>query len=86
MNNYTRESEIISHYTENAYDIAVASLSDCDLHVIASDVQNEHKFSVSWSPKGDLLSYTSAGDCFIASVGRDAPQNLTSTAIPGPVY
>ncbi|RKU08258.1 hypothetical protein C6502_15560 [Candidatus Poribacteria bacterium] len=68
--------------TENAYDIAVASLSDCCPRVIASDVQNEHKFSVSWSPKGDLLSYTSAGDCFIASVRGDAPQNLTSTSHP----
>ena len=68
--------------TENAYDIAVVSLSDCDPHVIASDVQSEHKFSVSWSPKGDLLSYTSAGDCFIASVRGDAPQNLTSTSHP----
>ena len=68
--------------TENGYDIAVVSLSDCDPHVIASDVQSEHKFSVSWSPKGDLLGYTSAGDCFIASVGRDAPQNLTSTSHP----
>ena len=68
--------------TENAYDIAVVSLSDCDPHVIASDVQSEHRFSVSWSPKGDLLSYTSAGDCFIASVRGDAPQNLTSTSHP----
>ena len=65
--------------TENAYDIAVVSLSDCDPHVIASDVQSEHKFSVSWSPKGDLLSYTSAGDCFIASVNGDGAQNLTAT-------
>ena len=64
--------------TENDYDIAVASLSDCDPHVIASDVQNEHKFSVSWSPDGTLLSYTSAGDCFIASVNGESPQNLTS--------
>ena len=74
--------------TENAYDIAVASLSDCDPYVIASDVQNEHKFSVSWSPKGDLLSYTSEGDCFIASVRGESPQNLTSVSQPsfGNIY
>ena len=68
--------------TENAYDIVVASLSDCDPHVIASDVQNEHKFSVGWSPEGDLLSYTSEGDCFTVSVRGAGPQNLTSASEP----
>ena len=65
--------------TENAYDIAVVSLSDLCTHVVAPDVQNEQKFSVSWSPEGNLLSYTSEGDCFIASVRGDDPQNLTPT-------
>ena len=67
---------------EDSYDIAVVSLSDFDTHVVASDVQNEHKFSVSWSPDGTLLSYTSVGDCFIASVNGEGPQNLTSTSQP----
>ena len=65
---------------EDSYDIAVISLSDCCPHVIASDVQNEHKFSVSWAPEGDLLSYTSEGDCFIASVEGEGPQNLTAAS------
>lgn len=65
---------------EDSYDIAVVSLSDFDTHVVASDVQNEQKFSVSWSPDGTLLSYTSAGDCFIASVNGEGPQNLTSAS------
>ena len=66
--------------TEKAYDIAVVSLSDLCTRVVASDVQNEQKFSVSWSPEGDLLSYTSEGDCLIASIGGEGPQNLTSAS------
>ena len=69
---------------EDSYDLVVASLSDSCTRVVASDIQNEEKFSVSWSPDSSLLSFTSEGNCFIASTKGNGAQNLTT--VPHPDY
>ena len=64
-----------------SYDIVVVSLSDFCAQVVASDI-HERRFSVSWSPDSNLLSYVSGGDCFIAPAGGGEVQNLTTESHP----
>ena len=67
---------------KDSYDLVVVSLPDSCTPVVASDIQNEKKFSVSWSPDSNLLSYTSEGNCFIASTEGDDAQNLSTVSHP----
>ena len=67
---------------KDSYDIVVVSLADYCPRVVASDIQNEKKFPVSWSPDSNLLSYTSEGNCFIAPAGGGGAQNLAGSSQP----
>lgn len=67
---------------KDSYDLVVVSLPDSCTQVVASDIQSEKKFSVSWSPDSNLLSYTSEGNCFIASTKGNDAQNLSTASHP----
>ena len=67
---------------KDSYDIVVVFLSNFCVQVVVSDIQNEKKFPVSWSPDSNLLSYTSEGNCFIAPAGGGGAQNLAGSSQP----
>ena len=68
--------------SKDSYDLVVVSLPDSCTRVVASDIQNEDKFSVSWSPDSNLLSYTSEGNCFIVPAEGGGAQSLNTSSHP----
>jgi dipeptidyl aminopeptidase/acylaminoacyl peptidase len=64
------------------FDINVISLSDARPRVVAENIRHDGR-SVSWSPDGKFLSYTTSGpyakggDCYVVSIDEGKSQNLT---------
>ena len=61
----------------STYDLLIIFLSNKQIKVVASEIQQTRGISVSWSPDGKLLSYISRGNCFIVSASEGKPRNLT---------
>jgi dipeptidyl aminopeptidase/acylaminoacyl peptidase len=77
---------------QSHYDLNVASVADGTIRTLAPRIAQAFGVSVSWSPDGTRLAYTTAlgtgihsgpaprGDCFVVSLTGGAPRNVT----PGP--
>ncbi len=73
----------ITIWKESCNEIRVVSLSDASLRAVATNIHPvPRRSTVSWSPDGNLLSYTSKGDCFVLPINGEAPRNLTEGQSP----
>lgn len=69
------------------YDLAVVDLPDGKPRVLVSHMRQMWGMSVSWSPTGTMLAYTTSGplaqgDCFIVPLSAGEPKNATPSPHP----
>jgi dipeptidyl aminopeptidase/acylaminoacyl peptidase len=69
------------------YDLAVVSLADGRMRILASDILLFGGFTVSWSPESNALAYITSGplakgDCFVVTTSGGEPRNLTQRPHP----
>ena len=76
------------------YDLGVVSLADGRVRVLASEIPQSFGLSVSWSPDGTRLAYTTSlgtglvggsrprGDCYVVSISGGAPRSITPGVHP----
>src|SRR5262245_923822 len=84
---YTNWKSVEPNSQQPLYDLVLVSLRDDRTQVLVSNLKQEYGISVSWSPDGKLLAYTTAGpktqgDCVIVSTEGDEPRNVTETPHP----
>ena len=73
----------VTIWEESCNEIRVISLSDASLRAVATKIHPvPRRSTVSWSPDGNLLSYTSKGDCFVLPINGEAPRDLTEGQSP----
>ena len=73
----------VTVWKESYNEIRVVSLSDASLRAVATNIHPvPRRSTVSWSPDGNLLSYTSKGDCFVLPIDGEGPRNLTEGQSP----
>ena len=74
----------VTIWKESYNEIRVVSLSDASLRAMATNIHPvPRRSTVSWSPDGKLLSYTSKGDCFVLPINGEESRNLTEGQSPG---
>ena len=73
----------VTIWKESCNEIRVISLSDAALRAVATNIHPvPRRSTVSWSPDGKLLSYTSKGDCYVLPINGEGPRNLTEGQSP----
>lgn len=74
----------VTIWKESCNEIRVVSLSDASLRAVATNIHPvPRRSTMSWSPDGKLISYTSKGDCFVLPINGEGPRNLTEGQSPG---
>jgi dipeptidyl aminopeptidase/acylaminoacyl peptidase len=72
---------------QNLYDLVVLPVASAEPLVVAADVRMDYGISVSWSPDGGELAYTTAGprsdgECYLVSAAGGPPRVATTTKHP----
>jgi dipeptidyl aminopeptidase/acylaminoacyl peptidase len=77
----------LANTQQNLYDLVVLGSTAGDASVVAADMPMDYGMSVSWSPDGRQLAYTTAGprsdgECYLVSATGGGPRFATTTKHP----